>query len=111
MNKEILNLTKEGKRLITMFIEQNKKKEIKMRKQENDKENKTFRKIKKKKPLWLNTMKRIEFFGEPLIDFKHEFIKPKTTKHSINQPGFRRPKEKGDYFNKDMYIFGNYKNY
>lgn len=48
MNKEILNLTKEGKRLITMFIEQNKKKEIKMRKQENDKENKTFRKIKKK---------------------------------------------------------------
>ena len=111
MNKKILNLTKEGKRLITMFIEQNKKKEIKMRKQEYDKENKTFRKIKKKKPLWLNTMKRIEFFGEHLIDFKHEFIKPKTTKHSINQPGFRRPKEKGDYFNKDMYIFGNYKNY
>ena len=98
-----MNLTPSGKRLMNTFIEQNKKKEIKKEKEEN----KTQIKLKKKLPRWEKTVNRIEYFGGPLIDYKYEFNKPKSLKYDINQPPFRRPKEKGDYLNKDRNVFGN----
>ena len=103
INKTVMNLTQSGKSLMKTFIEQNKKKEeIK-----EEKENKSQIKFKKKIPIWQKTVNRIEYFGGPLIDYKYEFIKPKSLKYCVNQPPFRRPKEKGDYLNKDRNVFGN----
>ena len=96
-----MNLTQNGKSLMNTFIEQNKKKEEKEKE-----ENKCQIKFKKKVPIWKKTLNRIEYFGGPLIDYKYEFIKPKPLKYCINQPPFRRPKEKGDNLNKDMNVFG-----
>ena len=111
INKETQYLSTQGKTIINKFIEQNIKKEIEKRKEEHDRGNKTTRKIRKKEPIWVKTMHRIEYFGGPLIDYKYEFIKPKSAKPSINQPGFRRPKEKGDYFNNYIDVFGISKKY
>ena len=111
INKEINNLTKEGKSLINTFIKQNKRKNLRLKKEEEKRENNTFRKVRKKEPLWACTLNRIEYFGGPMIDDKYEFIKPKSVKYIINQPPFRRPKEIGDYLNKDIDIFGINKKY
>ena len=51
-------------------------------------------------------MHTIEYFSRPIIDFKYEFIQPRTTKHLIHQPPFRRPKDKGDYINRDIMLLG-----
>ena len=114
ISKEINTLTKQGKSLLNTFIEQNIRKDIKMKREEDKRdkrESNTFRKIRIKKPFWASTLNRIDYFGGPLIDFKYEFIKSKSVKHSINQPPFRRPKEKGDYINKDIDVFGVTKKY
>ena len=102
-----MNLTRYGKNLIHTFIAQNKRKEIKL--EENEKIE-YLRKLKTKEPIWNKTNSRIEYFGGPLIDYKYEFNKPKDLKYAINQPPFRRPKEKGDYLNKDRKVFGDSNN-
>ena len=107
INKGTKNLTREGKIILTTFIKQNRRKELK---KEEEEKNRTQRISTDKKPIWAKTGNRIEYFGGPLIDYKYEFIKPKPLKHLINQPPFRRPKEKGDYLNKDMNVFGDSRN-
>ena len=102
-----MNLTRYGKNLIHTFIAQNKRKEIKL--EENEKIE-YLRKLKTKEPIWNKTNSRIEYFGGPLIDYKYECNKPKDLKCAINQPPFRRPKEKGDYLNKDRNVFGDSNN-
>ena len=94
------NLTKQGKWLIKTFIEQNKEKE------EIERWKLMHGKNPPRPPLWKSGLHLIEYFGGPLIDYKYEFIKPKTERHLVNQPPFRRPKEKGDYINKDIQLLG-----
>ena len=84
---------------------------MELKKEEDEREDRSIKKIKKKEPIWNSTLHRIEFFGGPLIDLHHQFIKPKNIKYTINQPPFRRPKEKGDYLNKDKDVFGETKRY
>ena len=101
INNATANLTNKGKWLIRTFIEQNKKKEEVLKKEEKEKLDEMHAKNPPRPPLWKSGLHTIEYFGGPLIDFKYEFIHPKTTKNFV-QPPFRRPKEKGDYLNKDI---------
>jgi hypothetical protein len=100
------NLTKQGKWLIKTFIEQNKQKEEALKKEEIERWKLMHGKNPPRPPLWKSGLHTIEYFGGPLIDYKYEFIKPKTERHLVNQPPFRRPKEKGDYINKDIQLLG-----
>ena len=100
------NFSKEGKWLINTFIEQNKKKEEQLKKEEKEKYDLLHGKNPPRPPLWRSGLTTIEYFGGPLIDYRHEFIQPKTPKYLINQSPFRRPKEKGDYFNRDIMLLG-----
>ena len=99
-----INLTNQGKMLIKTFIDQNKKKEEQLKKEEKERWDLLHGKNPPRPPLWKSGLHTIEYFGGPLIDFKYEFIQPKSTRHLINQPPFRRPKEKGDYLNKDIML-------
>ena len=45
-------------------------------------------------------------FGPLLVDRYHIFDEPIKRKYNINQPPFRRPKEEGDYFDRDIHILG-----
>ena len=103
INKATENLANNGKLLIKTFIEQNKKKEEILEKEEQETLFKKHGKNRTKPPLWKSGLHTIEYFGGPLVDFKYEFIKRKTNKNFI-QPPFRRPKEKGDYLNKDIML-------
>ena len=98
------NLTNQGKWMIKTFIEQNKKKEEQLKKEEKELYDIMHGKNPPRPPLWKSGLRTLDYFGEPLIDYKYEFIQPKTTRHLINQPPFRRPKEKGDYLNKDIML-------
>lgn len=100
------NLTNQGKWMIKTFIEQNIKKEEQLKKEEKELYDLMHGKNPPRPPLWKSGLTTIDYFGGPLIDYKYEFIKPKTPKHLINQPPFRRPKEKGDYINKDIMLLG-----
>lgn len=102
--KGTANLTRQGKFMITTFIEQNKKNEEKMKKEEKERWDLLHGKNPPRPPLWKSGLHTIEYFGGPLIDYKYEFIQPKRTKYLINQPPFRRPKEKGDYLNSDIML-------
>ena len=84
---------------------------MELKKEEDEREDKSIKKIKKKEPIWNSTLHRTEYFGGPMIDLHYQFIKPKNIKYNINQPPFRRPKEKGDYINKDKDVFGETKRY
>ena len=58
------------------------------------------------KPLWKSGLHVMEHFGPPLIDKYYIFDEPAKTKYSLNQPPFKRPKDEGDYFDKDIHILG-----
>lgn len=127
------NLTFVGKQIIKTFIEQNKMKSdlidkrntqlyqdlhskkpksmsIDYRNVDNFKidiydqekpDRKYYKKIKR--PNWKLSLHCFEEFSPPLIDKEYIFDKPKKRKYDVNQPPFKRPKEKGDYF--DLHIF------
>ena len=103
-NLATINLTNKGKWMIKTFIEQNKKKEEHLKVEEKEKWDLYHGKNPPRPPLWKSGLHTIEYFGGPLIDFKYEFVKPKTSRYLINQPPFRRPKDKGDYLNKDIML-------
>ena len=128
------NLTFVGKQIIKTFIEQNKLKSdlVEQRKEKlyNDLHSKNpkslsvdynkvdnfkinifhpnradkryFKKIER--PLWKLSLHSIEEFSRPLIDKEYIFDKPKKLKYNLNFPPFRRPKEKGDYFDQDIHL-------
>ena len=60
----------------------------------------------RKRALWKYGYYNKNEFGPLLIDKEYIFDKPKNKKYGINQPPFRRPKEEGDYFDKDIHILG-----
>ena len=60
----------------------------------------------RKRALWKYGYYNKNEFGPLLIDKEYIFDKPKSKKYEINQPPFRRPKEEGDYFDKDIHILG-----
>ena len=61
---------------------------------------------KSKKPLWKSNLHVRGYFNPQLIDIEHLFDEPEKTKYDLNQPPFRRPKDKGDYFDCDIHILG-----
>lgn len=105
-------LSQNGQRIIKKFINQNLEKEKKLKKQEQDSYDELHDKnqSKSKKPIWKSGLHIIEHFGGPMIDYKYEFLSPKTVKHLINQPPFRRPKEKGDYLDSNIHFLEEPKN-
>ena len=103
-NLGTINLTNKGRWLIKTFMEQNKKKEEQLKIEEKEKWELLHGKNPPRPPLWKSGLHTIEYFGGPLIDFKYEFVKPKISTYLINQPPFRRPKDKGDYLNKDIML-------
>ena len=60
----------------------------------------------KKRPIWKWGYICKDGFGPLLIDKEYIFDKPKNIKYGVNQPPFRRPKEEGDFFDKDIHILG-----
>ena len=60
----------------------------------------------KKRALWKYGYKCKNEFSPLLIDKEYIFDKPKNLKYGLSQPPFRRPKEDGDYFDKDIHILG-----
>ena len=92
-------LSSSGKNLIEKFILQNKFKSDIMK--QRDEEFKI-----KKRALWKYGYNNKNEFGPLLVDKEYIFDKPKEKKYGINQPPFRRPKEEGDYFDKDIHILG-----
>ena len=60
----------------------------------------------KKRALWKYGYKNKNEFGPLIVDDEHLFDKPKAKKYVLNQPPFRRPKEDGDFFDKDIHILG-----
>lgn len=102
------HLTKDGKKILERFIKENREKDEEKRKNE---QKPYFEKQLNTPPattrnIWRSGLHIIEHFGDPMIDYKYEFKKPTPVKHLINQPPIRRPKEKGDYFDKDIHLLG-----
>ena len=60
----------------------------------------------KKRPIWKWGYQSKDEFGPLLVDKEYIFDPPKKNKYSLIQPPFRRPKELGDYFDKDIHILG-----
>ena len=60
----------------------------------------------KKRPIWKWGYFCKNEFGPLLVDKEYIFDKPKLKKYGVSQPPFRRPKEEGDYFDKDIHILG-----
>ena len=108
IEKACRGLSYDGKRMITNFINQNKKKEDILR----NKEKLVYDEIidhktpKNTRPLWKSGLHVMEHFGPPLVDKVYKFKAPPIIKHDVNQPPFRRPKAEGDYFDKDIHILG-----
>ena len=98
-------LSCQGKRIIKTFIKQNKEREAILKKKQNlvYEEVIDYKTPKNKKPLWKNGLHAMEHFGPPLIDKCYKFKAPPILKYEINQPPFRRPKDEGDYFDKDIH--------
>ena len=59
-----------------------------------------------KRPLWKYGYQNKNEFGPFLVDKEYIFDLPKKKKLGLSQPPFRRPKEEGDYFDKDIHILG-----
>ena len=130
------NLSPIGKDLIKKFIEQNKAKSnlMDLRKEQlyNDFHSKIpkrgsldynnvdsfkvnifypekineryYKKIER--PIWKYGLHAKGEFGPLLVDRDHKFDEPPKRKYDLNQPPFRRPKDEGDYFDKDIHILG-----
>ena len=98
----IANLDKNGKRILGKYIKDNEKREKKLK----EKDDYIFKYLHSKPPVEYNTWKYsnhiIKEFSRPPIDKVHSFaadIKPQPK--YMTKP-FRRPKENGDYFDKNI---------
>ena len=102
LNESIKNLAPYGRKLIKLFINENKKKE----KQKEEQEENLYKYKHSKPPLLLNPWKFsnhiIEEFSRPKADVIHGFREKQKTKYQYNAEPFRRPKEIGDYFDKKI---------
>ena len=108
IQKASKGLSTDGKRLIKIFVDQNIKREDILRKKEKLVyeeviNHKTPRNVK---PFWRSGLHIMEHFGPPLIDKVHKFKAPPIPKYELNQPPFRRPKEEGDFLDKDIHPLG-----
>jgi len=91
--------------MIRKFIFQNKKMEDKLKNEEKklyenwlDHKNRE----KRAKSFWKSGLHVMENFGPLLIDKVHKFkVKPIVT---YERPPFKRPKEDGDYFDKNVLL-------
>ena len=103
LQKAEKGLSHDGKRMIRKFILQNKKMEDKLKKEEEilyEKWLKNSKKEKKSKSFWKSGLHVMENFGPPLIEKVHKFkAKPIVF---YERPPFKRPKEDGDYFDKEI---------
>ena len=110
-DKDYHNLTKaekglslDGKRIMRKFIIQNKKKEDKLKNEEKKLYEKWMdhKNRERSKSFWKNGLHVMENFGPFLIDKVHKFkAKPIIT---YKKPPFKRPKEDGDYFEKELHL-------
>lgn len=108
MEKASKGLSADGKRMITNFINQNIKREKDLRKKEKllYEEIIDHKTPKNERPFWKSGLHVMEHFGPPLIDKCYKFKAPPILKYDLNQPPFRRPKNEGDYFDKDIHLLG-----
>lgn len=72
----------------------------------NGKDSLDDKNLKKSKPFWRNGLHVIGEFGPPMFDRYHLYDEPIKRKYKLVQPPFRRPKDEGDYFDKDIHILG-----
>ena len=104
LEKASTGLTNVGKRFIKTFINQNQEREKILRRNErlvyDDVHN---HKSPNSTRFWRSGMHVMEHFGPPLIDKCYKFRAPPIVKYEVNQPPFRRPKDDGDYFDKDIH--------
>ena len=97
-------LSLDGKRMIRKFIIQNKKTEDKLKKEEKILYEKWLdhKNRERSKSFWKSGLHVMENFGPFIIDKVHKFkVKPIIT---YERPPFKRPKEDGDYFDKDLHL-------
>ena len=91
--------------MMRKFISQNKKMEDKLIKEEKKLEEKWLdhkNREKRSKSFWKSGLHIMENFGPFLIDKVHKFkVKPIIV---YERPPFKRPKEDGDYFDKDLHL-------
>ena len=104
LTEAIQNLAPSGKKLMKVFINENDKREQKMK----DDEEKLYIYKHSKPPIQFNSWKFsnhvIEEFNRPKADEIHGFREKEKTKYKFTVDPFRRPKEKGDYFDKHIGI-------
>ena len=104
LTEAIQKLSPSGKKLIKIFINENDKIEKKKR----DDEEKLYIYKHSKPPIQYNSWKFsnhiIEEFSRPKADEIYGFRKKIKTKYQYNAEPFRRRKEKGDYFDKNIGI-------
>jgi hypothetical protein len=104
LTEAIQKLSPSGKKLIKIFINENDKIEKKKR----DDEEKLYIYKHSKPPIQYNSWKFsnhiIEEFSRPKADEIYGFREKIKTKYQYNAEPFRRPKEKGDYFDKNIGI-------
>ena len=104
LTEAIQNLAPSGKKLMKVFINENDKREQKMK----DDEEKLYIYKHSKPPIQFNSWKFsnhvIEEFSRPKADEIHGFRQKEKTKYKFTVDPFRRPKEKGDYFDKHIGI-------
>ena len=107
INEAVKGLTKEGKKMLTTFIETNKQVEKDLITNENN----FFSYMHSKPPLELNKWKFsnhiIKQFSVPELDKIYSFRIDKRPKPKYMTKPFRRPKIDGDYFDKNIGILGN----
>ena len=104
IEKASKGLSTDGKRIIKTFINQNQEREKQLRKNEQllYDEMHSHKRPQNMRPFWRSGLHVMEHFGPPLIDKCYKFRSPPIIKYDVNQPPFRRPKEDGDYFDKDI---------
>ena len=107
IDEAVKGLTNEGKKMITQFIEENKKVENALIRNENN----FFSYLHSKPPLELNKWKFsnhiIKQFSVPELDKVYSFRIEKPIKPKYMTKPFRRPKIYCDYFDKNIGILGN----
>ena len=104
LTEAIQKLSPSGKKLIKIFINENDK----IKKKKRDDEEKLYIYKHSKPPIQYNSWKFsnhiIEEFSRPKADEIYGFREKIKTKYQYNAEPFRRPKEKGDYFDKNIGI-------
>ena len=103
MYESTLNLGKNGKRIILKYLKDNEKREKICKEKEEFIRNYCH----SKPPIECNTWKYsnhiIKEFSRPPVDKVHSFAIRNTAKPKYMTKPFRRPKDNGDYFDKNIY--------